>query len=142
MDTTTMIILGLVVLALIALLVWASARNKARQAEKRDELRDRFGPEYDRAVQEHGSEKEAADHAKPLYRLDRVGGAGGLEFAATTARRGDPALVGTDLGQEGAFHVERNSFEAPPRFTWNAPSPVPLPGSPSRPLCRSSRSGR
>src|SRR5687768_5639861 len=60
MDTTTMIILGLVVLALIALLVWASARNKARQAEKRDELRERFGPEYDRAVQEHGSEKEAA----------------------------------------------------------------------------------
>ena len=61
MDTTTMIILGLVVLALIVLLVWASARNKARQAEKRDELRERFGPEYDRAVQEHGSEKEAAN---------------------------------------------------------------------------------
>ena len=60
MDTTTMIIIGLVVLALIALLIWASARNKARQAEKRDELRERFGPEYDRAVQEHGSEKEAA----------------------------------------------------------------------------------
>ena len=61
MNTTTMIILGLVVLALIALLIWASARNKARQAEKRDELRERFGPEYDRAVQEHGSEKEAAN---------------------------------------------------------------------------------
>jgi hypothetical protein len=66
MDTTTMIILGLVVLALIALVVWAAARNKARQAEKRDELRQRFGPEYDRAVQEHGSEKEAAN------RLDDV----------------------------------------------------------------------
>ena len=61
MDTTTMIILGLVVLALIALLIWASARNKARQAEKRDELRERFGPEYDRAVEEHGSEKDAAN---------------------------------------------------------------------------------
>lgn len=60
MNTTTMIILGLVVLALIALLIWASARNKARQAEKRDELRERFGPENDRAVQEHGSEREAA----------------------------------------------------------------------------------
>jgi hypothetical protein len=62
MDTTTMIILGLVVLALIALLIWASARNKARQAEKRGELRERFGPEYDRAVHQHGSEKEAVRH--------------------------------------------------------------------------------
>ena len=74
MDTTTMIILGLVVLALIALLVWASARNKARQAEKRDELRERFGPEYDRAVQEHGGEKEAAsklgDVAKTRDKLE------------------------------------------------------------------------
>jgi hypothetical protein len=76
MDTTTMIILGLVVLALIVLLFWASARNKARQAEKRDELRERFGPEYDRAVQEHGSEKEAAnrlgDVAKTRDKLEIV----------------------------------------------------------------------
>jgi hypothetical protein len=76
MDTTTMIILGLVVLALIVLLIWASARNKARQAEKRDELRERFGPEYDRAVQEHGSEKEAAnrlgDVAKTRDKLEIV----------------------------------------------------------------------
>jgi hypothetical protein len=74
MDITTMIIIGLVVLALIALLIWASARNKARQAEKRDELRERFGPEYDRAVQEHGSEKEAAtrlgDVAKTRDKLE------------------------------------------------------------------------
>ena len=74
MDTTTMIILGLVVLALIALLIWASARNKARQAEKREELRERFGPEYDRAVQEHGSEKDAAsrlgDVAKTRDKLE------------------------------------------------------------------------
>jgi hypothetical protein len=74
MNTTTMIILGVVVLALIALLIWASARNKARQAEKREELRERFGPEYDRAVQEHGSEKEAAsrlgDVAKTRDKLE------------------------------------------------------------------------
>jgi hypothetical protein len=74
MNTPTMIILGLVVLALIALLIWASARNKARQAEQRNELRERFGPEYDRAVQEHGSEKEAAsrlgDVAKTRDKLE------------------------------------------------------------------------
>jgi hypothetical protein len=62
MNTTTMIIIALVVLAVVALLVWASARNKARQTEKRGELRERFGPEYDRAVTEHGSEDEAASH--------------------------------------------------------------------------------
>ena len=109
MDTTTMIILGLVVLALIALLVWASARNKARQAEKREELRERFGPEYDRAVQEHGSEKEAAstarrrgqdagqagdpraqpNPARPLReRLD--GGPGGLRRTRRTQRCATP----------------------------------------------------
>ena len=74
MNTTTMIILGVVVLALIALLIWASARNKARQAEKREELRERLGPEYDRAVQEHGSEQEAAsrlgDVAKTRDKLE------------------------------------------------------------------------
>jgi len=74
MDSTTMIILVLAVLALIALLFWVSARNKARQAEKRDELRERFGPEYDRAVQEHGDEREAAsrlgDVAKTRDKLE------------------------------------------------------------------------
>ncbi|MEP6760094.1 MAG: hypothetical protein ABJA93_01855 [Sporichthyaceae bacterium] len=62
MNTTTMIVIALVVLAVVALLIWASARNKARQSEKRDQLRERFGPEYDRAVSEHGSEDEAASH--------------------------------------------------------------------------------
>jgi hypothetical protein len=74
MDTTTMIIIGLVVLALVALLIWASARYKARLAEKREGLRERFGPEYDRAVQEQGSERKAAskldDVAKTRDRLE------------------------------------------------------------------------
>jgi len=60
MDTTTMVIvIALVALAVIALLVWAATRRKA-QAHKQEHLRERFGPEYDRAVQEHGSEKKAS----------------------------------------------------------------------------------
>ncbi len=87
MDTTTMIILGLVVLALIALLVWASARNKARQAEKRDELRERFGPEYDRAVQEHGSEKEAASRLGDVAKTrDKLEIASSARSSATVTR--------------------------------------------------------
>lgn len=66
MDTTTMIVIALVALAVIALLVWASARRKQQQLEKREHLRERFGPEFDREVQEQGSERKAAD------RLDDV----------------------------------------------------------------------
>jgi FtsZ-interacting cell division protein ZipA len=66
MDTTTMIVIALVAVAVIALLVWASARRKKQQAQKREHLRERFGPEFDREVQEQGSEQKAA------HRLDDV----------------------------------------------------------------------
>jgi len=66
MNTTTIIVIALVALAVIALLVWASARRKQQQAQKREHLRERFGPEFDREVQEQGSEQKAA------HRLDDV----------------------------------------------------------------------
>ncbi|UER53722.1 hypothetical protein HJG43_03160 [Kineosporiaceae bacterium SCSIO 59966] len=57
MDTTTWIILVVVVLLLVALVAWLVVRNrKARQ------VRDRFGPEYDHAVDEYGSERRARAH--------------------------------------------------------------------------------
>ncbi len=65
-TTTTVIVISLVALAVIALLVWASARRKQQQAHKREQLRERFGPEFDREVQEQGSEQKAA------HRLDDV----------------------------------------------------------------------
>ena len=74
MDTTTMIVIALVALAVIALLVWASARRKQQQVEKREHLRDRFGPEFDREVHEQGSESKAAarldDVAKTRDKLE------------------------------------------------------------------------
>ena len=61
MDTMTMVIvIVLVAVLLIALLVWAAARRK-HSGEKRAHLQERFGPEYDRAVEEQGSEKKATN---------------------------------------------------------------------------------
>lgn len=58
MDTTTWIILAVVVLLLVALVAWLVARNRRRARQ----VRDRFGPEYDRAVGEYGSEHKARQH--------------------------------------------------------------------------------
>jgi len=73
-DTTTVIIIVLVALVVIALLVGAFMAQRRREQAKRAELRDRFGPEYDRAVQQHGSEGKAArdlgEVAKTRDKLD------------------------------------------------------------------------
>ena len=64
-GTATVILIAIVLLVLIAAVVLISRWNKRPD---REELRDRFGPEYDRAVDEHGGEKAAdkrlADVAK------------------------------------------------------------------------------
>ena len=57
MDTTTWIILVVVVLLAVAVVAWLVARN--RQARQ---VRDRFGPEYDHAVDEYGSDRQARAH--------------------------------------------------------------------------------
>ena len=61
--TTAIIIIVLLILAAVAVVVWM----RAQQAKRREGLQDRFGPEYDRAVDEHGdrkvAEKQLADTA-------------------------------------------------------------------------------
>lgn len=54
--TTTILIV--IVVVLLALAVGAFLFNAQRQRNRR-ELRERFGPEYDRAVDEHGSRRQA-----------------------------------------------------------------------------------
>jgi hypothetical protein len=58
MEPIGWIIIVVVVLVLIALAVWFAGRRK----KQTQEVRDRFGPEYDRQVQERGSERAARQH--------------------------------------------------------------------------------
>ena len=54
MTTETLIVLGVLVLIAVAALAWVyNARGR------RERLRTQFGPEYDRAVQDAGSEQKA-----------------------------------------------------------------------------------
>ena len=53
--TTAIIIIVLLLLAGAAVAVWM----RTREAKRREGLQDRFGPEYDRAVEEHGDRKTA-----------------------------------------------------------------------------------
>ena len=61
--TTAIIVIVLLILAALAVAVWM----RAQQAKRRESLQDRFGPEYDRAVDQHGdrkaAEKQLADTA-------------------------------------------------------------------------------
>jgi hypothetical protein len=56
--TGLVILLVIVVLAIVAVGVIMSAKRKRRS----EGLQDRFGPEYDRAVDEHGDRKAAESH--------------------------------------------------------------------------------
>jgi hypothetical protein len=59
MNTTGMVILLiLVVLAVVAVALIMVAKQRKRS----EQLQDRFGPEYDRAVDEHGNRKSAESH--------------------------------------------------------------------------------
>jgi hypothetical protein len=70
MTTTEGIIVVLLILVAVVVMVVVSRENARRRREK---LRRRFGPEYDRAVQEFGSvpkaESELASRARRLERL-------------------------------------------------------------------------
>lgn len=70
-QTETLILVGVVVLVAIAVVAWLAVRSSRRHHV---ELRQRFGPEYDRAVAEYGSEKRAerelAKREKRVNRLD------------------------------------------------------------------------
>ena len=55
MSTPLIVGLAVVVLAVLAAAVWLISRQQRRRAE----LREHFGPEYDRTVRAHGAEREA-----------------------------------------------------------------------------------
>lgn len=68
-GTTTVVVIVLVLLAVVALAgVWAARRRREREV-----LRERFGPEYDRAVEHSGSRREAEHRlADVAHRRDRA----------------------------------------------------------------------
>src|SRR5262245_36979805 len=55
MSTPLIIGLVVVVVAVVAIAMWYSTR----QRQRREELREQFGPEYDRTVNEYGAERKA-----------------------------------------------------------------------------------
>src|SRR4051812_9474850 len=55
MSTPLIVGLVVVVLAVVALAFWLISGQRRRRAE----LREQFGPEYDRTVRAHGAEREA-----------------------------------------------------------------------------------
>ena len=69
MDQTTAIILGVLVIAFVAAVVWIALRKRHSQ-----QLREHFGPEYQAAVEKHGNparaEAELEDRRKRLAKLD------------------------------------------------------------------------
>src|SRR5664280_2316077 len=65
-----LIVLAAVVILIIAVLAWLYVRKRKSTTA---DLRQRFGPEYERAVREHGSERKAeaklADREKRVEKL-------------------------------------------------------------------------
>jgi hypothetical protein len=62
MDATAWIVIILIIVVLVVLaLAIASARRRRTQA-----VQERFGPEYDRAVAEHGDRATARDHLETV----------------------------------------------------------------------------
>jgi len=66
-----LIVLAAVVILLIAALAWLYVRKRRSTTA---DLRQKFGPEYDRALREHGSERKAeaklADREKRVEKLN------------------------------------------------------------------------
>src|SRR3954467_9679278 len=68
MDTSTALILVIVVILLVGVVAWIMMQRRSQ------ELRKRFGPEYDRVITERGdarqAESELAARQKRVERLD------------------------------------------------------------------------
>jgi hypothetical protein len=67
-DPTVMAVIGVVALLIVLLIVWVVMKQRNRR--RTDELRARFGPEYDLALREYGSRAKA--EASLLDRVSRV----------------------------------------------------------------------
>src|ERR1041384_8283051 len=57
MDPVAAVVVVLILVVVLAVVALAVARNR-----RRAQLQERFGPEYDRAVQQTGNRKEAEQH--------------------------------------------------------------------------------
>jgi FtsZ-interacting cell division protein ZipA len=70
-DADMLWLIGALVLAAVLIVAFVASRKRDRARSV--ELRERFGPEYDRAVQEHGSaakaERELAARARRVERI-------------------------------------------------------------------------
>lgn len=68
MDRSVAIAIGVAVVALALLAIWLMQRNRSAR------LRQRFGPEYERSLHQHGSaaaaERELADRERRVAKLD------------------------------------------------------------------------
>jgi hypothetical protein len=67
-DPTVMAVIGVVALLIVLLIVWVVMKQRNRRHT--EELRARFGPEYDLALREYGSRAKA--EASLLDRVNRV----------------------------------------------------------------------
>lgn len=67
-DPTVMAVVGAVALLIVLLIVWVVIKQRNRR--RTEELRARFGPEYDLALREYGSRAKA--EASLLDRINRV----------------------------------------------------------------------
>ena len=69
-NSDTLILVGAVALIAIAIMAWLVVRSSRR---RHVELRQRFGPEYERAVSEYGGERRAErELAKREHRVNRL----------------------------------------------------------------------
>jgi hypothetical protein len=59
MSTSTWILIGIAIVILLIVVGLLVARQRK---DKTEQLRERFGPEYDRAVEEQGRERDAQKH--------------------------------------------------------------------------------
>jgi hypothetical protein len=62
MNATIWVVIAIVVIALAGLLLAIAATRRRRTAQ----VRERFGPEFDRAVQQHGTRGKARDHLESV----------------------------------------------------------------------------
>jgi len=70
MSSETLVIIGLCVMALVAAVVVALILSTRESHRRRVQLRNRFGPEYERAIEDYGS--EALAERALLTRAKRV----------------------------------------------------------------------
>jgi len=67
-STTVWALIGLAVVALVIILIVAS-RHRARV--RRADLKSKFGPEYDRAVEEYGADRADRELASRERRVEK-----------------------------------------------------------------------